>query len=346
MCASIPRTLGYRASAVVEEDAMHSTRRDLLRLTAAAAALPALAKVTHAQSYPSRAVRVIVPYPPGGPADIVTRPLCALLAQRFGQPFATEYKPGAGSNLGTEALVHSHPDGYTLLMSSSAQAINATLYRRLDFNFIRDTVPVASVSREALIVLVAPSFPAKTVAELIAYAKAHPRSVLMGSAGNGTTGHVAGELFQMKAGIELIHVPYRGGMPALTALLGGHVQVLFTPVSGAIELVRTARLPALAVTTAARLAVLPDIPTVAETVHSYEASYWNGVVAPKGTPSDIVTTLNSGINASVNSAQMATRFAKLGIVALPASPTVFGKLIIEETQKWAEVVRFAKITVT
>ena len=272
---------------------MHSTRRGFLCLTAASAALPALSKLASAEAYPSRPVQVVVPYPPGGPADIIARPLCAALSERLGASFVTEYKPGAGSNIGTELVVRSRADGYTLLLASSAQAINATLYGQLDYNFIRDTAPVASVSREALVLLGSSTLPAKTVSELIAYAKANPGSVMMGSAGNGTTGHIAGELFQMMAAIHMIHVPYRGGPPALNALLGGQIQVLFTPVSGAIELVRAGRLPALAVTTAGRLAALPDLPTVAETVQGYEASYWNGIVAPKGTPANIVAKLTA-----------------------------------------------------
>ena len=325
---------------------MHPTRRGFLRLTAAGAALPALSKFASAEAYPSRPGRVVGACPPGGPADIIARPLCAALTKRLGAPFVTEYKPGAGSNIGTELVVRSRADGYTLLLASSAQAINATQYRQLDYNFMRDTTPVASVSREALVLLVTPAFPAKTVAGLIAYAKTHPGSVMMGSAGNGTTGHVAGELFQMMAGVRMIHVPYRGGPPALNALLAGQVQVLFTPVSGAIELVRAGRLPALAVTSATRLAALPDLPALAETIRDYEASYWNGIVAPKGTPANIVARLNGEVNAALGSAAMAPLLARLGIAPIPASPAAFGNLVAQETGKWAKVVRFAKITVS
>lgn len=325
---------------------MAPSRRRFLQLTATVAALRVLSRSASAAPYPQHPVRLVVPYPPGGPADIVARPLCASLTRQFGSPFVMEYKPGAGSNIGTEMVVRSAPDGLTLLAASSAQAINATLYRGLSYSFAGDLDPVAGVSREALLLLASPSFPAKTLAEFIAYAKAKPGLITMASAGNGTTGHVAGELFMMKAGVNLIHVPYRGAAPAIAALLGGQVQVMFTPVSGAIAQVRSRQLPVLAVTAAARLAALPDTPAVAEVVAGYEASYWNGVVAPKGTPPDVVGRLNAGINAALASADMVSLFATLGIVPLTGSPAEFGKLIAAETEKWGAVVKFAKITVS
>lgn len=325
---------------------MTASRRRLLQLMAAAAAVPAFSRHAAAQTYPSHPVRVIVPYPPGGAADISARPLCTTLSQRLGASFVIDYKPGAGSNIGTEFVVRAPPDGLTLLMASSAQTINATLYRELPYNFVRDTTPIASISREGLVLLATPSFPAKTLADFITYAKAHPGQVTMASAGNGTTGHVAGELFMMKTGIKLIHVPYRGAAPALTALLGGQVQVFFTPLSGAIASIKSGQLPALAVTTAARLPILPDVPAAAEVVAGYEASYWNGVVGPKGMRSDIVVTLNRAINATLASREMTSLLAGLGITAIPASPEEFGKMIVAETEKWAGVVRFAGLSVS
>lgn len=325
---------------------MTPSRRRFLHLTAVAAAYPVVSRAAGAVPFPARPVRLVVPYPPGGPADIIARPLASALTQQLGSPFVVEYKPGAGSNLGTEDVIRAAPDGCTLLMASSAQAINATLYRRLPYNFIRDTLPIASVSREALVLLASPSLPVKSLGDFIAYAKARPAQITMASAGNGTTGHVAGELFMMMSGINLTHVPYRGGAPVIAALLGGQVQVSFTPVSAAVAQIKSGRLPALAVTSTARLAVLPDIPPAGNVVAGYEASYWNGVVCPKNVPSDIVALLNKETNAAVASAQMSTRLAELGITAIPASPAEFEKLIAAETEKWAKVIRFAGISIS
>lgn len=325
---------------------MTPSRRRFLHLTAAAAAYPVVSRAAGAVPFPARPVRLVVPYPPGGPADIIARPLASALTQGLSSPFVVEYKPGAGSNLGTEDVIRAAPDGCTLLMASSAQAINATLYRGLPYNFIRDTLPIASVSREALVLLASPSLPVKSLGDFIAYAKARPAQITMASAGNGTTGHVAGELFMMMSGINLTHVPYRGGAPVIAALLGGQVQVSFTPVSAAVAQIKSGRLPALAVTSTARLAVLPDIPPAGNVVAGYEASYWNGVVCPKNVPSDIVALLNKETNAAVASAQMSTHLAELGITATPASPAEFGKLIAAETEKWAKVIRFAGISIS
>jgi len=316
-------------------------RRSMLGL--AAALLPAVSRGAGAQTYPSRPVRWIVPFPPGGPTDIVARPLGQWLSERLGQPVVFDNRPGAGSNIGTEAVVRAPPDGYTLLMVAPSSAINATLYERLNFNFIRDIAPVAAIARVPQVMVVNPSLPAKTVPELIAYAKANPGKMSMGSAGVGTGQHVAGELFKMMTGVDMVHVPYRGGAPALTDLLGGQVQVMFTVPVGLMEYIKAGRLRALAVSSATRSQALPDIPAVADFVPGYEASGWFGIGAPKSTPAAIVDKLNKEINAALADPGMKARIADLGGVVLPGSPADFGKLIAEETEKWAKVVKFARI---
>jgi tripartite-type tricarboxylate transporter receptor subunit TctC len=322
---------------------MKLPRRRFLRLAAGAAALPAVSRIAWAQTYPTRPVRCIVPYPPGGPADVAARPIGIWLSERLGQPFVIENRPGAASNSGTEVVVRALPDGYTLLMFTSAQTINATLYNKLNYNFIRDIAPVASISREAIILVVNPSFPGKTVPEFIAHAKANPGKTNVATGGNGTTGHVASELFKMMTGVDIVHVPYRGGLLALTDVMSGQVQAMFSPVSGAIEHIKTGKLWALAVATDRRLEALPDLPTVGEFVPGHEASFWSGVGVPKGTPGEIIAKLNKEINAALADPKMRARLADLGSTVLPGSSADFERLIAEETEKWAKVVKFAGI---
>jgi tripartite-type tricarboxylate transporter receptor subunit TctC len=318
-------------------------RRRFLHLAAGAAALPFAPSVTRAQAYPSRPVRLVVGFPPGGPTDIAARPMGQWLSERLGQQFVIENRPGAGSNIGTEAVVRASPDGYTLLLAYSSNAINATLYDRLNFNFIRDIAPVASISRETTVMVVNPSFSAKTVPEFVAYAKANSGKINFASGGNGTPPHVVGELFKMMAGVNLIHVPYRGGAPAVTDLLGGQVQVMFASPSISIEHVRAGKLRALAVTTATRSEALPDVPTVGDFLSGFEASVWLGIGAPKNTPSEIIDKLNREINAGLADPKIKARFADLGSTVLPGSPADFGELIAEETEKWGKVIRAANI---
>jgi len=318
-------------------------RRQFLHLAAGAAALPAASRIATAQTYPSRPVRIVVGFPPGGPTDIAARLIGQSLSERLGQQFVIENRPGAGSNIGTEAVVRAPPDGHTLLLAASANAINATLYDKLNFNFIRDIAPVAAINREPLVMLVNPSFPAKTVPEFIAYARANPGKINMASAGNGTPAHVSGELFKMMTGVDMVHVPYRGAGPALTDLLGGQVQAMFPGMSSSIEHVRAGKLRALAVTTASGSDALPDIPTVSDFIPGYEASTWSGIGAPKGTPAEIIDKLNKEINAGLVDPKVKARLANMGSTALPGSPADFGKLIADETEKWGKVVRTANI---
>jgi tripartite-type tricarboxylate transporter receptor subunit TctC len=320
---------------------MRLPRRRFLHLAAGAAALPAVSRFAWAQTYPTRPVRWIVGFPPGGTFDIVARLLGQWLSERLGQQFIVENRPGAGTNIGTEAVVRARPDGYTLLLAVTPNAINATLYDKLNFNFSRDIAPVASIARSPSVMLVNPSFPAKTVPEFIAYAKANPGKINMASQGNGTSGHLAGELFKMTAAIEMVHVPFRGAAPALTDLLGGQVQLMFGSVPSSIEYIRAGKLRALAVTTATRSEVLPDIPTAADFVPGYDVSDWMGVGAPKNTPAEIIDKLNREINAGLADAKLKARFADLGATVIPGSPADFGKLIAEETEKWARVVKFS-----
>jgi tripartite-type tricarboxylate transporter receptor subunit TctC len=322
---------------------MKLSRRTFLHLVAGAAALSLAPRLARAQAYPSRPVRWIVPFPPGGGTDIVARLMGQWLSERLGQPFVIENRPGAGTNIGTEAVVRAPPDGYTLLLVASVNTINATLYDRLSFNFIRDIAPVASIIRQPLIMLVNPSLPVKTVPEFIAYAKANPGKINMASAGNGTSQHVAGELFKIMAGIDMVHVPYRGTAPALTDLLGGQVQVYFATQGPSIGYIRAGKLRALAVTTAARSEALPDLPTVGEFLPGFEASLVYGLGAPKSTPAEIVDKLNKEINAALSDPKINARLADMDGMALALSPADFGKLIADETEKWGKVIRAANI---
>jgi tripartite-type tricarboxylate transporter receptor subunit TctC len=318
-------------------------RRKFLHLAAGAAVLPAVTHTASAQAYPTRPVRWIVGAPAGGGNDIVTRLMGQWLSERLGQPFIVENRPGASGNIATEAVVRAPADGYTLLLITGANAINATLYEKLSFNLSRDIAPVAGITREALLMAVNPSAPAKTVPEFIAYAKANPGNLNMASGGIGTPSHVAGELFKMMTGVDMVHVPYRGAAPALTDLMSGQVQVLFTSAPSSIEYVRTGKLRALAVTTANRSEALPDIPTVGEFVLGYEASNWYGLGAPKNTPADIIDKLNREVNAGLADPHTKARLADTGGTMLPSSPADFGKLIADETEKWGKVIRVANI---
>ena len=316
-------------------------RRQFLHLAAGTVVMPATSRIARALGYPTRPVRIIVPFAAGGGADILARLIGQWLAERLGQQFMIDNRPGASGNIGTEAVVRAPADGYTLLTVTGANAINATLYDKLNYNFVRDISPVASVTRNTFIMLVNPSFPAKTVGELIAYAKANPGRLNMASAGNGTVSHVAAELFKMMAGINMVIVPYRGDGPALTDLLSGQVQIMFDSTSASIEYIRAGKLRALAVTTAIRSEALPEIPTMGDFVPGFEASGWNGIGAPKNTPREIIEKLNKEINAALSDPNMKARFADLGGTVLPGSPADFAKHIAEETEKWAKVVKFS-----
>src|SRR5499433_2265747 len=316
-------------------------RRRFLRLAVGAAALPAASRIARAETYPTRPVRIIIGALPGGPTDTSARLIGQWLSERLGQPFIIDNRPGAGTNIGTEAAVRAPADGHTLLLVTTANAINATLYDNLNFNFIHDIAPVASIIRQPFVMLVHPSVPAKTVSEFIDYAKANPRKLNMASAGNGTGTHVAGELFKMMASVNMVHVPYRGVAPAMTDLIGGQVQVMFVVPVATIEHVKAGKLRALAVTTATRSEALPDIPTVGEFVPGYQASAWFGIGAPKNTPAEIVDTLNREINAALADPKIRARLADEGGGQFALSPADFGKLIAEETEKWAKVVKFS-----
>jgi tripartite-type tricarboxylate transporter receptor subunit TctC len=322
---------------------MKLPRRNFLHLAAGAAALPAVSRIAWAQTYPTRPVRIIVPFTPAGSTDIVARLMGQWLSERLGQQFVIENRPGGGGNIGTEAVVRASADGYTLLMVGGWNAINATLYDKLSFNFIRDIAPVAAISREPNVVLVNPSVPAKSVPEFIAYAKANPGKVSMASAGIGTPGHVSGELFKMMAGVNMVHVPYRGAAPALADLLSGQVQVVFGTISSNIQYIRGGMLRALAVTTATRSEALPDLPTVGEFVPGYETSNWWGVGIPQNTPAEVVDKLNKEMNAGLADPKMKARLADFGGTPLVVSPADFAKLIAEETEKWGKVIRAANI---
>jgi len=320
---------------------MNRPRRAFLHLATGAAALSAVSRIAWAQTYPTRPVRLIVGFAPGGATDIMARLVGQWLSEKLGQQFVIENRPGGGGNIGTEAVVNAPADGYTLLMATSVNAINATLYDKLNFNFMRDIAPVASVHREPHVMEVNPSVPVKTVPEFITYAKANSGKINMASAGIGSGNHIAGELFKMMAGVNLVHVPYRGAGPALVDLLSGQVQVMFATLSSSIEYVRGGKLRALAVTTATRSDALPDVPTVSEFVPGYEASFWTGIVAPKNTPMEVVDTLNQEINAALGDPKMKARFAELGATVLAGSPADFGKLIADETEKSRKVVKFS-----
>src|SRR5215510_6267469 len=318
-------------------------RRQFLHLAAGVAALPVVSRIASAQAYPTRPVRIVAPTAPGGGPDILARLIGPWLSGRLGQPFIIDNRPGGGTNIGTEAVVRAPADGYTLLMVSATQAINATLYDKLNFNFMRDIAPVASIDREPLFMAVNPSVPARTVPEFTAYAEANPGKISMASAGNGTPSHVSGELFKMMTGVSMVHVPYRGGGVALPDLLAGQVQVMFPSMSSSIEYVRTGKLRALAVTTATRSDALPQVSTVSDFVPGFEATLWTGIGAPKNTPADIVDKLNREINAGLADPTIKARLADLGGTPLVGSPADFGKLIADETEKWAKVVKAANI---
>jgi tripartite-type tricarboxylate transporter receptor subunit TctC len=318
-------------------------RRRLLHLAAGAAVLPALSGFASAQTYPSRPVRIIVGFAAGGPNDILARLIGQWLSERLGQPFVIENRPGAGNNVGTEAVVRAPADGYTLLLCGTPNATNATIYDKLNFNFIRDIAPVAGVIRGTYVMVVNPSVPAKSVPEFIAYAKANPRKVNKAATGTGTGDHIAGELFKMMAGVDLVHVPYRGGGPALTDLIAGQVQVMFPNTVSSIEYIRAGRLRALAVTTVTRSDALPDIPTVGDFVAGYEASNWYGIGAPRNTPVEVIEKLNKETNAGLADPKLKAQLADLGGTVLPGTPADFGKLIADETEKWGKVVKFTGI---
>jgi tripartite-type tricarboxylate transporter receptor subunit TctC len=322
--------------------ALAISRRHFLSLIAGAGALPAFSRIARGQSYPSRPVRIIVGFPPGGAADITARLIGQWLSGRLGQPIVIENRPGAGTNIGTEAVAKAPADGYTLLLVSVANTVNATLYEWLNFDFIRDIAPVAGLIRGPLVMVLNPSVPTNTVSEFIAYAKANP-GINIASAGNGTPGHMASELFQLSTGLDLADVPYRGGARALLDLLSGHVQVMFDNLPTSLEYIRAGKLRPLAVTTAARSDALPDLPTVSEFVPGYEVSSWFGIGVPRNAPPEVVDKLNTEINAGLADPKLKAQLMDLGTTTLLGSPADFRKLIVEETQKWGEVVRAAKI---
>ena len=321
---------------------MTLSRRRLLSLAAGAAAfLPVASSRARARTYPMQPVRIVVGFAAGGVTDILARLMGQWLSERFDRPFVIENRPGAGGNIATETVVNAPADGYSLLMVTGSHAINMTLYEKLNYDLVRDIAPVAGIARVPNVMEVNPSFPAKTVPEFVAYAKANPGKVNVASGGNGTAAHVAGELFKMLAGVDIVHVPYRGSPPALTDLFAGHVHVIFDPIPSSIEHIRAGKLRPLAVTTAARSSVLPGVPTVGDFVPGYEASTWAGIGAPRGTPPEIVTTLNEAINVWLADPKVAARFAELGVTAMPGSPSDFGMLIVDEVEKWAKVVKFS-----
>lgn len=324
---------------------MKNSRRQFMRLAGGAAVLPFLSHIARAETYPNRPVRILVGFAAGGNFDLVARMLGQSLSERLGQQFVIENRPGASSNIATEAAIRAPADGYTLLLGGAVNAINATLLEKLNFDFVRDIAPVSGVVQFPNVMTVGPSFPAKTVPEFIAYAKANPDKINHGSSGNGTTQHLAGELFKMMAGVSFTHVPYRGASQAITDLLGGQVQVLFEPLPASIEHIKAGKLRALAVTTAKRSDALPDLPSVSEFVAGYEASGWNGLCAPKNTPAEIVEKLNGAVRASLADPKLRARLADLGAATLAGSPSEFGHLIASETEKWAKVIRSANIKV-
>jgi tripartite-type tricarboxylate transporter receptor subunit TctC len=322
---------------------MTLARRRFLHLAMGAAALPAVSSIAAAQSYPSRPVRLIATVPAGSTTDILARMIAQALSERLGQPFIVDDRPGASGNVGTELVVRAPPDGYTLLMAVAGNAINPALYKTMNFNFIRDIAPVAGIARTPLVMEVNPAVPAKTVPEFIAYAKANPGKINMASAGNGTPLHVAGEMFKMMAGIDMVHVPYRGEAPALVDLIAGQVQVMFGVLPAAIGYVKAGKVRALAVTTATRQELLPDVPTVSEFLPGYEASAWYGVGAPIATPQEIVDRLNKEINTVLGDPKMKQRLADLGGTPFPGTPADFGKFVAAETAKWSRVISAAHI---
>ena len=320
---------------------MSLPRRQFLQLAVGGAAVPAMSRIASAQTYPTRPVRVIVPFAPAGDTDLVARLMGQWLSERLGQPFIIENRPGAGTNIGTEAVVRAPADGYTLLLASPPSAINATLYDKLNFVFLRDIAPVAGIIRVPFVMEINPSIPAKTVPEFIAYAKANPGKINMASGGIGTSVHIAGELFKMMAGVNLVHVPYRGSAPALTDMISGQVHVMFDILTSSIQHIRSGALRALAVTSGTRSEVLPDLPTVGDFLPGYEATAWYGIAAPKNTPSEIVGKLNKEINAGLADAKIKARFADLASTVIPGSSADFGELVGQEIEKWGMVVKFS-----
>jgi tripartite-type tricarboxylate transporter receptor subunit TctC len=320
---------------------MKFQRRQFLHLAAGAAVLPAVSTVAKAQAYPARPIRLIVGYTPGGSADLTARLMGQWLSERLGQSFVIENRPGGGTNIASEAAVRAEPDGYTFLLVAPANAINATLYDKLNFNFLRDIEPVAGIIRFPNVVVVYPSVPVKSIPELIAYAKANPGKLNMASSGNGSTIHMSGELFKMLTGTNMVHVPYRGGAPALTDLISGQVHVMFDNIPTCAEHVKSGKLRGLAVTSTTRSAVLPDLPTVADFLPGYEASAWYGIGAPKNTPAEVIDRLNREINGILADPAAKGRFAELGAILLPGSAAEFGKLLTDETEKWGKVVKFS-----
>ena len=318
---------------------MKFLRRQFLKFAAAAVAAPALPRLAAALDYPVRPTRIVAGFAAGGGVDITARLIGQWLADRLGQPFVVENRPGAGGNIGTETVVNAAPDGYTLLLATVPNAVNASLYEKLSFNFVRDITPVAGVIRVPMVVLVNPAVPAQNLPEFISYGKANPGKVNMASAGSGSAPHMAGELFKLMTGVDMVHVPYRGQGPAMTDLLSGQVQVLFAAAPGTADFIKTGKLRALAVTTAARMQEQPDIPAVGDFVPGYEASQWYGFAAPKNTPAEIVDKLNKEINAAIADPAMKARLAAIGGETMPGSPSDFGTLIAEETEKWGKVVR-------
>jgi tripartite-type tricarboxylate transporter receptor subunit TctC len=320
---------------------MNLLRRQFLHLAAGAAALPALPHIAWAQAHPTRPVRIIVPFPAGQASDTIARLMGQSLSERLGQPFVIENRTGAGGNIGTESVVRATPDGYTLLLVGVSNAMNATLYKKLNFNFIREIAPVASIGGTSYVMVINPSVPAKTVPEFIAYAKANPGKINMGSSGSGSVSHVFGERFKIMTGINLVHIPYRGGY--VPDLLSGQVQVVFGTIASSIQYIRGGMLRALAVTTATRSDVLPDIPTLAEFVPGYEASQWYGVGAPKDTPAEVIDKLNNEINAVAADPLIKARLAGLGVDPMSMTSAAFGKFIADETEKWGNVIRALNI---
>jgi tripartite-type tricarboxylate transporter receptor subunit TctC len=322
---------------------MKLSRRRVLRLAGAAVALPAVSRIASAQAYPSRPLRLVLGYPPGGSADLTGRLMGQWLSERLGQTVVIENRPGAGTNLATESVVRAPADGYTLLLVAPANAINATLFDKLNHNYLRDIAPVAGINRFANVMEVNPAVPAKTVPEFIAYAKANPGKLSMASSGAGSTIHLSGELFKMLTGINLVHVPYRGSAPALTDMISGQVQVMFDNIPTSLPHIRAGKLRALAVTSTTRSELMPDIPTVADFLPGYEASAWYGIGVPRGTPAEIINKLNATVNAILADPAVKKRFAEVGATLISTSPADFGKYVADETEKWGKVVKFAGV---
>ncbi len=322
---------------------MTISRRKFLHLAAGSGALPVLSRTARAQAYPSRPVHIIVPFAAAGPNDIVARVVCQWMSEHLGQPFVIENRPGAGTNVGTELVVHAPPDGYTVLVVSSSHAINATLYDKLNFSFVRDIAPVASIMRVPNVMVVNPAFPARSVREFIDYGRANPGKLNFASSGIGASNHMSGELFKVMTGLDMTHVPYRSSGPALTDLISGQVQVMFDAMTSAVEHIRAGRLRPLGVTTASKADALPEVPVIADVVPGYEVSNWFGFGMPRNTPADVIMTFNKAVDEALADPKLKARLAELGGILMPGSPADFGKLIAEETEKWGKVIRSANI---